>query len=270
MPATGEMLVVLDPDDVTPEMKTAIDQSGSRGMERLLYVALTRAKHTLVLASDGDLFKTARGEMQKASQMKWLRCDTGECNEAAFKNLGARRPAKVCAETEARQTLPASGREEEHVKKLPRIAPDLSRANAANFVRKANPSGLTAELQVLESSGEHSDDAMLYRAPANFDNAATRYGTWWHNLAQRIPWSVEIDSWNEIFETALSESPDPARSGREWKLLLEYFSGAANFRQRFSNSEVVAHAEMPFFGSSTRRRASRASSISFWPGHTTV
>ena len=36
--------------------------------------------------------------------------------------------------------------------------------------------------------------------PLQTENPATRYGVWWHELAEQIPWWSERKKWNETFE----------------------------------------------------------------------
>src|SRR5205807_10232376 len=81
---TGETVVLLDLSDATDEIQELIERENRQEMERLLYVALTRAQHTLVLAFDNELFAKASGEIHSHSQSKWLKADKNDVNEAAF------------------------------------------------------------------------------------------------------------------------------------------------------------------------------------------
>src|SRR5205807_4287232 len=94
---TGETVVLLDLSDATDEIQELIERDNRQEMERLLYVALTRAQHTLVLAFDNELFAKASGEIHSHSQSKWLKADQNDVNQAAFAAV-ATEPA-FCAET---------------------------------------------------------------------------------------------------------------------------------------------------------------------------
>jgi ATP-dependent exoDNAse (exonuclease V) beta subunit len=59
-----------DRADLEEEMKKVQRQE----MERLLYVALTRARRTLALAFDANLFRGKRG-VHSDTQLKWLQAD---------------------------------------------------------------------------------------------------------------------------------------------------------------------------------------------------
>src|SRR5262249_4491718 len=69
------------------ECKVALELADRQEMERLLYVALTRARHTLVLTADPHFFVKANGSIHSHSQMKWLQADASEPNEQHFAAL---------------------------------------------------------------------------------------------------------------------------------------------------------------------------------------
>src|SRR5205823_5538878 len=94
---TGETNVLLDGSDITDEIEETLEREQRQEMERLLYVALTRAQHTLVLAFDNELFAKSSGEIHRHSQSKWLKADKNDVNEVVFAAITAE-PA-LCAET---------------------------------------------------------------------------------------------------------------------------------------------------------------------------
>ncbi len=161
---TGETTVLLDFSDVTDEIDEELKREERQEMERLLYVALTRARHTLVLAFDNELFAKASGE-----------------------------------------GLPVE------------------------------------EIAAVEERWKPNDLLRLPR-PAS---PALRYGLWWHDFVQRLPWSNGSDGWDDLFQAHRKLSPDPARSLREWKLLLNHLSGTDDFR-KFAGDELTTHSELPF------------------------
>src|SRR5206468_1681279 len=83
--------VLLDLSDATDEIQEWLERENRQEMERLLYVALTRAQHTLVLAFDNELFAKASGEIHSHSQSKWLKAGKTGVNEGAFASAGAGR-----------------------------------------------------------------------------------------------------------------------------------------------------------------------------------
>src|SRR4030095_10135167 len=83
-----------DRADLEEEMKKVQRQE----MERLLYVALTRARHTLALAFDVDFFRGKRG-VHSDTQLKWLQADANEANAEIMSALSDETTA--CEETAA-------------------------------------------------------------------------------------------------------------------------------------------------------------------------
>src|SRR5437868_4649197 len=246
---TGETIVLLDLSDATDEIQELLERENRQEMERLLYVALTRAQHTLVLAFDNVLFAKASGEIHSHSQSKWLKADKNDVNEVAFAAITAE-PA-LCAETTEHHRARAGARVHKIDIQLPttKIDKALAIKNALVFVRKLNPSGLPSEesaaLEVIRYAPSQS---------ARSTSPALRYGLWWHDFIQRLSWNENPDSWNRVFDEQKSISPDPARSLREWKLLLAHLSEPENFRRQFEDANSIVHAEMPFFWSPTSPR----------------
>ena len=239
---TCETIVLLDLSDATEEVQELLERENRQEMERLLYVALTRAQHTLVLAFDNELFAKASGEIHSHSQSKWLKADKNDVNEAVFARVGVE-PVS-CDKTTEYFRLRSSGRGRDGIDiRLPAAKIDKAVAirNASVFVRKLNPSGLPSE----ESAAL---EEIRYAAPdlPRSSSPALQYGLWWHQFIQQIRWNADADSWNRVFDEQKRISPDPARSLREWKLLRAHLSGADNFRIAFSENDL-SHSEMPFF-----------------------
>ncbi len=231
--------IILDPTDFD-ECKEELRQIDRQEMERLLYVALTRAKHTLVLAFDRQFFLDRRGQFHRNSQIRLLRAGDGECNCEAVAALS--NEAQQCPETRDRQqSAPIEHITEQFgTHKLGWL--DDARRQASRFVHTVAPSKLAQEQEI---EPEATADAWIdiepeLRSP-RVGNPATRYGIWWHEFAQKIPWHSQRDAWGVAFEANISESPEPARSKREWNLLTKYVSEHPGF---FAGN---IFAEMPFF-----------------------
>jgi ATP-dependent exoDNAse (exonuclease V) beta subunit len=228
------------------EFKEELREIERQEMERLLYVTLTRAKHSLVLAFDRGFFLNERRQFPANSQIKWLCAGDGECNHEAMASLSTE--ARECSETRDREK--EAPREEvcENLGKRELGWLDDARRYAAGFVHSISPSKFAPE---SEPEPAESTDVWVEiepeLRPPRIDSPATRYGVWWHDLAQEIPWSLEAEAWQDAFEKSLTASPDPARSRREWILLRNQISGLSDFPARVSNGGTIVHAEMPFF-----------------------
>jgi ATP-dependent helicase/nuclease subunit A len=242
---TGRAKILFDRTDYD-EFDEELNLAERQEMERLLYVALTRARHTLVLAFDRAFFLNARGHFHSDSQIKWLRADRRECNYEAMAALSNQ--AQECFETRDRQGSAPSERVYEDLGKRELGWIDDARRCAARFVRTVSPSKFAAdeEIEPAESADAWIEIEPELRPP-RIDSPATRYGIWWHEFAQTVPWSLEAEAWQNAFENSLATSPDPARSRREWTLLRNRTSRLSDFTALSSNGETVVHAEMPFF-----------------------
>jgi ATP-dependent exoDNAse (exonuclease V) beta subunit len=242
---TGETTLLWDDSD-RAEIKELLEREERQEMERLLYVALTRAQHTLVLAFDEELFAKTNGEIHKDSQLKWLKADRGASNEIAFANLAT--GAVECSLT--------SEYHKEKARDKPgtidgkpiagQIDMKIAPRNASRFVRKLTPSGLLREESSAALSGEEWFRPAAQAAPA------LRYGLWWHDFAKQIPWlrrpgsAITARSVQEIFKRCQLSSPDSKRSDKEWGLLRDHLASKQSFLSNFSEPTLV-HAEMPFF-----------------------
>src|SRR5256714_1550379 len=174
---TGETTVLLESSDVTAEIMEMLEREQRQEMERLLYVALTRAQHTLVLAFDENLFAKASGEIHSHSQSKWLKADKDEINQPAFSSINAE--PVVCDVTVEFFRSRARARGEIDIE-LP--VGKIDKAGAARaasiFVRKLNPSGLPAE-----ESAAREETRYVEKSPGS-TSPALQYGLWWHQFVQ--------------------------------------------------------------------------------------
>ncbi|HYY12910.1 MAG TPA: UvrD-helicase domain-containing protein [Chthoniobacterales bacterium] len=213
-------------------------------MERLLYVAITRARHTLVLALDQEFFRGARGQVHTDTQLKWLQADVGEANAEVVSAIAV--VAEACAETELRQSDMPGEKVHDSLSTL-RLETgwiDIARQKSAVFIEIMSPSKFSSEeeLETIESADIWIEIEPELRPP-RIENPATRYGVWWHEFVQQIP-LFDDASWEKIFTASVISSPDPARSKREWELLKKHLASSSDFRRRINRT--VVHSEMPF------------------------
>jgi ATP-dependent exoDNAse (exonuclease V) beta subunit len=124
---------------------------------------------------------------------------------------------------------------------------DIARQRAASIIETVTPSQFAPEEEVSETpSAEQWIEIEPELRPPQIDNPATRYGVWWHDFAEQIPWWSEPKKWNETFERNLAASPDVARSKREWQLLQKQIQSADGLARPLCDANLV-HQEMPFF-----------------------
>ena len=250
IPQTGELVIALGRDDMSRDVKDALKLADQQEMERLLYVAFTRARHSLVLALDHQVFHTAQGAVPRNSQARWLRSALEEANGELFQKLATE--AAHCVATAGVQKLDTQQRElEQQLPPLPPLEKDVAQAGsdqAAQFVRKLTPSRMASDGEpTLAMTGadvwKETDPELR---PLTVDGAAKRYGIWWHEFAQRIPWKGNEAARESVFQQFQSQSPDPARSLREWKLLREQCENVDGLPQKLLRESALWRTELPF------------------------
>ena len=231
-----EVIVAFSKADVPAGAKDALKSAHLQEMERLLYVALTRARHTLVLAADRELFGAAPG----GSLTGWLRSEH-DPNEPAMAALRVK--ATACDKTHSRQ-VDSVRTEEKSQEGSDFPTPPLAAAamHAGDFFRKLNPSRFIIDGGEIEGTGADTRKEVEAEFRARtLPSAATRYGVWWHEFARNVAWNLQPDAWQVAFDQTVIHSPDPSRSRDEWKLLMKCFSARPDFYAG------KAFAEMPFF-----------------------
>jgi ATP-dependent exoDNAse (exonuclease V) beta subunit len=231
-----------DRADLEDEIKKVQRQE----MERLLYVALTRARHTLVLALDAEFFQGKRG-VHSDTQLKWLQADANGRNAKVISSLPDEPTA--CEETATRHKERAPELVVDSLRTL-RLETgwlDIARHRAASIIETVTPSEFAPEGELNGSPGvEEWIEMEPELRPPRIDNPAKRYGVWWHDFAEQIDWRSEPQKWSETFERNLTASPDIARSKREWQLLQRHIESADGLARVLRDADVVRQ-EMAFF-----------------------
>jgi ATP-dependent helicase/nuclease subunit A len=249
-PRTGVTHAALTSADIDEELKALIDAEARQELERLLYVALTRARHTLVLAHDHALFSGKSG-LPKNAPARLLGCGEKQPNAPAFTALPTAPVA--CAATAAEQAEKTAHRALEQT--VPALAPlaheaaNAARARATLFIKR-NPSAL-AEAALAEA-----DPAAYFemtRRAAVGGGGGALYGTWWHEFIEHLDWRADAAAWEATFTAALSDSPDAALSRREWTLLREQLTSGSDLARLLTAPGVIVHAEMPFLWAMNER-----------------
>jgi len=235
--------MVFDRTDIA-DLEEELKRSDRQEMERLLYVALTRARHTLVLAADAGFFATTSGEIQSDSQMKWLRAEPDAPNYAAVAGLPTE--ASQCTETSDRQRATPLIQVHESFPVLHIGWIDDARRKASIFIHTMRPSELTAEEQIVEERAvDIWQEVEPELQPPRTDSPATRYGVWWHEFAEQAIWTSDVSALDDLFEIKLPMSPDAARSKRDWQLLRQHLLSEVSFRGRIARN-AISRTEMPF------------------------
>src|SRR5216110_1621524 len=191
-PMNGELIIAFGKEDKSKDLKDAIERARQQELERLLYVATTRARHALVVVLDQEIFCNSEGKLPKTAQLRRLIRDkdfySGEFDQHSS------------AIDEVLEPSPTLGRasQQNGSETEPLTYSELKRAakRASEFVRKITPSALDSEAPAE------------VRARSRLDNLATLYGRWWHKFFERLDWRGGVDSAQKLFEKQLPGSPD--------------------------------------------------------------
>jgi ATP-dependent exoDNAse (exonuclease V) beta subunit len=228
-PDTGELLIAFAREDKSKELKEAIERVRQQELERLLYVATTRARHALVLVLDQEIF-AKEGNLSKTAQLRRLLC-----NQSSYYGEFERHSSTIDEVLEApARTAPAQ--KEDGTRIEPVTARDLGRAagRASEFVHKLTPSKL--DVEILSEARTRSQP----------DNLAMLYGRWWHKFFERLEWKAGIDSAQQLFEKQLPSSPDPELAARHWKAVRQTLFSNASIARFLCSGETLFYAEFPF------------------------
>jgi ATP-dependent helicase/nuclease subunit A len=251
-PHTREYMAALDGGDVNEDLKSALETKARQELERLLYVALTRARHTMVLVDDRALFCGKSG-LPKNAQARLLNCAAADTQAALFDALP--QTVSACPSTGDMQAARLTGRRDLiHVAHLAPCTPaavETGRARASFFIKR-NPSALA------EAAASEADSASPppFSAPApatTGPNPGQIYGTWWHEFIERLDWRTGATAWDVVFQECVGLSPDPDRSRREWQLLRANLTPTSALGKLLTPKTVIAHAELPFLWAMNER-----------------
>lgn len=231
-------LVPLGPTEVPAvifgrgELGDAREQALLRGeeqeMQRLLYVAMTRSKNTLVIVDDREVF-------ERRSKSFFER---GRFDEALDK-LGMDLRASH---------VPSTDRDGDD--KEPTIEPvaiDWAGAiqSASAFPRRILPHALVTS-EATQGDAEPEMGLARFGEDESDGNgsaleAAADYGIWWHAMMQDMPWQGGIVEWRRCLASHMPACPKPERGTREFELF-----AASPFVSRIVQGAKEFRTELPF------------------------
>lgn len=232
-PRNGEQRVLLQGEDSRGELKTAVELRARQEMERLLYVALTRARHTLVLVDDLALFAGKKGTPESA-QASLLCTAAGQPNDGVWSALPG--TASACSATASAQAARAGI--EPAPPPLPAVVAaqlPVAKERAAHFIKR-NPSALA----------EEADPETAARPRTTAPNAGQLHGTWWHEFVELLDWTSAPETWDAIFAQQLGDAPDGDRARDEWARLRTQLTTDTPLARWLRRPGVRHFAEMPF------------------------
>src|SRR5436305_3529893 len=229
-PVDGELIIAFGKQDKSKDLKDAIERAQQQELERLLYVATTRARHALVVVLDQEIFTSNEGKLPRTAQLRRLIRDkdsySGEFDQHSSTIDEILEPSPTVGQASQKngaEIEPLTSRE------LKRVA-----KRASEFVRKITPSALDSEVPAE------------VRTRSRLDNLATLYGRWWHEFFERLDWKSGIDSAQRLFEKELPISPDANAAVKDWNSTRRNLFNDASIARFLASDETLFHAEFPF------------------------
>jgi ATP-dependent exoDNAse (exonuclease V) beta subunit len=220
--------VALSSHDLQP-MQDRVEQRRRQELQRLLYVALTRAQRTLVLVDDDRLFPRRKPNRSCADLLGLLGEDGSRLFNPSWNSL----PEQLRAGAAPAAAEPVEG--------LPEREP-LTEVQVRQAVQHAGSAPrriLPYQLGEAEARAELSLGAPERERTAGAE-AARAYGIWWHEAVERIDWSAPAETRQRAWIAALAGCPDEARGQREGRQLMASATAA-----RLAQSGWRVRCEVP-------------------------
>jgi ATP-dependent exoDNAse (exonuclease V) beta subunit len=183
--------VAFSSNDIKPESDTAIRAENLNEIQRIGYVTVTRAKHTLVLVDDA----TGAEKLSPLSLAHALTVADDKKAQAAFLDLPGDVSPEQAMEPELLSTpLAVEGSDEglsaEVVAKGVEAAGNFCvRILPHTKKRRRAQSHFPAEGLIVEDPEQAKTGERDFNAPAKNGSNGVDYGIWFHSLMQFFPWS---------------------------------------------------------------------------------
>lgn len=219
--------------------KESLRAAGRREFVRLAYVALTRARHTLLIHDNlrsvkEDLTPAYKsfGHLLKEGLLTYAISADADCvlipdaHPAAEAQVDAGRRQWFLATHPGNE--PVQGQQSGSFSTLtPSLPVDIFSAlrRARTIPRRILPHETSPEPEdivdsrtLLNGFSVTPDNSDETKEPALGQQAL--YGLWWHKLMEHLPWVAPPEQWRACFERHIMKCPDPARGNREWQIFV--------------------------------------------------
>lgn len=193
-------------------------------IERLVYVATTRASQKLIFVNDANLFPKS-----KISLAHLLQLPSGATNNTYWQTLPSELPPAAVAQMPVPTSVAYSPQSSIHITQAFEHL-SIAHKKASLIPKKITPSQLSNTQEKIKHNHFLNTNAM-------------EYGVWWHEVMNQMPWTSP-EKWQVVFETYLKDCPDAVRAQKEFSLLMQ-----SPIRQWCSTEKTVIQTEVPVLAS---------------------
>lgn len=237
--------MILSREEDLGALQKQLDRDRMQECERLLYVAATRARQSLVLVDSSSFYEN--GPIGRGFSFgELLQILPGEVNHPIWNSLPWD-PKIQNADLELPADAPGA---KELVDRFDPSVFNEAAVVASCFVRRVTPSSL-AVAGGASLHREESDLATLPSFPEMFvieqRQDGIDYGNWWHQMMESNHWKEGIGEWTRHFNKSLALCPDPNRG----RIEVELFSNAP-LVQILLSPELKITTEVPILWKSNK------------------
>ncbi len=220
--------IKLDASHRNKALEAKKSEAQAAEQERLLYVAMTRPRHSLILLDDADLFQETQN-----SFADFLRIEKGKANRAYWDSL-APFLLKKQGPIQVSSKMPPSKKSLKNIESQ-KDTWEVLRVFTSSFPKRLLPSQLGPEENIEKIQSNHLD--RISTPTSGLD-----YGNDWHRMMEKMPWSANIIQWKDYLYDSIRYFRNPDRAKHEIELFL-----GSELAQRLQQLSPWISTEVPFF-----------------------
>lgn len=245
--ATG---VILNKTHFSQAYRDHLEQERSSELDRLLYVAMTRARHMLVLIDDKAFAQdraSSKKEMSFFSHAK-VKVDAKNYNHwqalpsdmfPKLKIVEQNKPTFLSENGPQDTANPPSSGVSSRVKLQESIQQGWTRTQS--IVTQATAGSLIKETESSIVSKKNLPIKKVEAGQLFFKMTGGKaYGDWWHHMMEHCPWKKEQEKWTAHFQLSLRNCPNRERGEKEITLFRK-----TQLALWLAEAQNVIHTEVP-------------------------
>ena len=210
------LTVTLDKQHDTNTYREQLDKGQHQELDRLLYVAITRARQTLVLFNDESFFPP-----EKNSFGTRLKVNLNETNHEHWIALPTGLHTDTESEAGVDRDVVTENVDEKKISPFDSTILKSARRHGLGKFKHATPHTLAMRVKDLPTERDEPEQLLGHAFPDESSNtAATEYGSWWHEMMEENAWDKNMENWkSHCASKAQSPTcPDPHRGREEIEL----------------------------------------------------